>query len=180
MKKIIILNGPPRSGKDTAAEEIERVFDAVHLKLSWPLKYIVSDTLGLSREELEANKERKTVYDLSYRQLQIEVYNALKRIFGDTWLASMTITRIDRAQSNDTFVLSDCGRQEEVDAMVSAFGKNNVLVLKVYRQDTSFKNDIRGYVQASSRCAVRHVDNKKDIPTYLRDVKIAVGEFLGE
>ena len=67
MPKLIMLNGPPGSGKDYATKIImDELVDEepVHMKLSKPLKDVVSNFFGASIEQLEENKDKAT--DFSY------------------------------------------------------------------------------------------------------------------
>ena len=177
-KKIILFNGPPGSGKDTAALAVSDKLGIPHIKLSWPLKYIASDTLGISHEILEQNKERPTVNELSYRQIQIEIFRAIAAVLGTKWLASMVVTRIDRNSLHDVFVLSDCGRPEEVDTLCSAFGAENVLLVGIHRKGKDYSNDIRTQVRPIPKQPYKSIYNDTDIETFKQRAVVAVGEFL--
>lgn len=177
-KKLIILNGPPRSGKDTCAMAISEALSIPHVKLSWPLKYIIADVLGLSQQMMEANKERGTQYELSPRQLQIALFQQVSKVFGDKWLASMLVTRIDRNSVDDVFVVSDCGRIPEVETVVNAFGADNVLLVRLFRKGTDFKNDIRGYVPVETVKHATSLHNNSTVDALRQKAIVAVGNFL--
>lgn len=177
-KKVIIFNGPPSSGKDTAAIAVSEALGIPHIKLSWPLKYIASDVLGISHEVLEKNKERATIFELSYRQIQIEIFRAIAAVLGTKWLAAMIVTRIDRNSVHDVFVLSDCGRDEEVTTLCSAFGVENVLLVNIYRKGTDYSNDIRKNIAPLFNQPHAVINNDTLIDTFKQRAIIAVGNFL--
>ncbi|NBT57517.1 hypothetical protein EBT16_01920, partial [bacterium] len=65
--KIIVFNGPPRSGKDTAVEavmndELLVDFAPMHLKFAEPLKRAVHALIGQPDAELEQFSEVKDSY----------------------------------------------------------------------------------------------------------------------
>ena len=67
-----------------------------------------------------------------------------KTIFGKRVFGNITKNIIDN-NSNNIFLISDSGFQEEAAALVEHFGKENCLLIRLKRKDTNFDNDSRSY-----------------------------------
>lgn len=159
MAKIIILNGPPRCGKDTAAEAIVRYFtteNVSHHKFSRPLKDIVASVTGQEYKDLETIKDQQQEFAGSFRELQIATYEALSKVFSQQWLGEILCHKIAKDQ-NDLIVCSDGGRIED---LIPLFRRNHqVMVIQILRDGCHFNYDIRGYI-SSPRAAMRTILNK--------------------
>lgn len=148
MTKIVILNGPPRCGKDYAATALLKLLsddDAVHMKLSAPLKQIASTILATDSTILEKNKDTVLPFGMSYRDVQITVFATLAKTFGPDWLGRSLVSRIKNSD-NDTIIVSDGGREEEIVPLVRAFGASNILIVQIVKDGCTFDYDIRGYI----------------------------------
>lgn len=149
MPKVILFNGPSRSGKDYATKVIMDVLaeeNPAHIKLSAPLKLFVSDILGKPHDELEINKDAIIPEKgVSYRDLQIAVFNAIATVLGDGWLGQILVTRIKQRDAS-TIVVSDAGRNSDILPLLRAFGAGNILVLQIVRKGVNFDYDIRNYI----------------------------------
>ena len=173
---IILLNGPPKSGKDTAAEfVVKHVNRTTHYKLSRPLKQAVHRIFDISGEmvkHFEANKEAISPHLLgtSYRKAQIDVFHMLESEFGGDVLARLFIRYLKKNDASKHIVVSDCGRTPEAQALVSHFGRDKVAIIGLYRPDCSFEGDIREYVKTNCE---RHatIDNEFDLDIFEEQVK---------
>jgi len=178
MTKIIALNGPPRCGKDTAATAIAAHYASAgcgHMKLSFPLKQIVTNVVGHDSARLETSKELLIPgWASSFRDYQIHTYEALARVFGTGWLAHDLINRINRSD-NEMVVLSDCGRAEELGILIREYGAANVMVIQILRDGCTFDYDIRTYV-SDARCVTRVVANR-ELQSFQEQVIDIAGEF---
>lgn len=180
MTKIIVFNGPPRSGKDTAAHIIQQYFGSdtvAHLKLSTPLKRFVSELSGLSIPQLEEGKEQPLLFGqtVSSRDLQIGIYEAISKVAGRDWLAQIVVHKINTVEQS-IVVLSDGGRPEEIDKLVRNFGASNILLLQLFRKGTSFQGDIRQYIY-DSRIVTQPVMNE-DLQQFKIDIIDEVTSWL--
>ncbi len=177
MNKIIIFNGPKGCGKDTAAAILENYLgdnDVTHMKLSQSLKDIVANQLNIPVWKLEADKRVRT----EYRDLQIAVYESLSRVFGRDWLGVNLTNRII-AQENDNIVVSDGGRDEEIDRIIRNFGARNVMICQIIRNGCTFDYDIRGYI-SDARVTMAHVTND-DLDSFrTKIIDIGTEFFAGE
>lgn len=177
MTKIMILNGPPRCGKTTAAVAIEQYFSesvCKHIKLSEPLKLIASNVFGKSANELEENTDDVlSGMTMSFRDAQIHTFNQLIPVYGEDWLGKWTVNSLHQ-YDQDFFVISDGGRSSEIMPFIRAIGPENLLVVQIMREGCSFINDIRSYITAP---------NVRTRPTVNRDIedfKAEMIDFAGE
>lgn len=172
MGKIILLNGPPSSGKDTAAKHLRKIAaEADGLghwrpmldRMSLPIKRAFAGTMGLPITEdgevqpWESQKEELIPeFGVSYRQWQIDFSeNFLKKynlaIFGQL-LASRIKRRFEKNIAN-LIVIPDCGFGIEIAEMYSQFHPDNILLIRCHRSGFTFQGDSRSYVRAPSGCA---------------------------
>lgn len=175
MGKIILLNGPPSSGKDTAAKHIRQLYNVsrevkeIHQhcildRMSMPIKRAFAGTMGLPItddgivEPWESRKEEIIPeFGCSYRQWQIDFsesflkdYNAA--IFGEL-LAARVARRFDKNIAN-LIVIPDCGFAIEIAVLYSKFNPDNILLIRPHRTNFTFAGDSRSYVKAPPGCCV--------------------------
>ncbi len=173
---IILLNGPPRSGKDTAAAFIVKYLShTTHYKLSRPLKGAVHKIFDISGEmvvHFEKNKETSSPHLLgsSYRAAQIDIFWMLENIYGPDVLARLFIRYIKKNDASKHIVLSDCGRTAEGQALVKHFGGDKVARIKLFRPGCNYDNDIREYVKINCERDAS-IDNEYDLDVFEAQVK---------
>lgn len=166
MPKFILLNGPPRSGKDTAAKMILNGdsinFDYLvnHMKFSAPLKeafaaVMEKDINDFVVEYYEDHKEEIIPFlGVSFRQWQIDFSEKfMKPLYGNDVLGRLFINRIQADLENGpdenwVYVISDCGFQVEVDHILKTFPPADVLLIRLFREGCTFVGDSRSYVIA--------------------------------
>jgi hypothetical protein len=170
MPKIILLNGPARSGKDFAAAHLmdaTKDDDPVHLKLSTPLKIMAGEILAESCEDLEKIKDRTLDFGASYRDVQIMLFESIAQTFTRSWLGQAMTRKIKKLDVN-IIVISDVGRDEEIEPLIKAFGAKNILVVQIFRDGCSFDNDIRYYItDARVKRVTVYNDNTHNFKTKL-------------
>jgi len=150
-KKIIFFNGPPRSGKDTIVNELlKRYSSCENIKFSNPLKTALPVFFGLSQQQinlLEIEKEIPKDYLLgkSWREAQISLSEEwAKPVFGSRVFGDITLNIIKNS-TNQLFLVSDSGFQEEAGSLIDFFGNDNCLLIRIARDGTNFDNDSRSY-----------------------------------
>ena len=160
--KLILLNGPPRSGKDFAAARIltqlyrESGAALFHDKFSAPIKqafsaitntYLTSDFVN---QEWEHRKDEIIpTFGVSYRQWQIDFSERfMKRLYGDNIFGRLFLDRDSHREDARIVVVSDCGFNVEVDTIIEAYDPADILLIRLYRSGTSFAGDSREYVDA--------------------------------
>lgn len=154
MPKIVLFNGPPRSGKDTctkmALEYLGR--RAVHYRFAAPLKDAIHGLFGIGGiiiEHFDAVKDepQESLFGLTPRNAYIWLSeDVVKPKFGKDFFAQVAVNAIKRITDERIVVISDCGFADEVDSLVKAFGLQNVALVFLKRNGTDFANDSRSYI----------------------------------
>lgn len=149
--KVILFNGPPYSGKSTAARSCLSEFQkhkqsAVMESFAGPMKHFLATALGTPYDALEKDvihpalrvTPRKFLIDLS------EVY--LKGEYGTSFFGRITKSRVDRNFSLYDFVIfDDSGFQSEVTELTP-----KPFLVHVRRPGKDFTGDSRSYLENPS------------------------------
>jgi DNA polymerase III delta prime subunit len=117
MRKILLLNGPPGSGKSTAAAYLRRL-DFTELKASAPIKRAFEATYNLPTGTAEHWKDRFIGDGVTGRQWMIDFSEKfMKPLFGEDVFGLALRDNIKLCASNEQIVVSDTGFQAEVEAL---------------------------------------------------------------
>lgn len=165
--RLIVLNGPPRSGKDTLAA----MLPGLKRKFSAPLKRAVPAIYGVADliPDADLEKVKETQFDFlfgqSYRQAQIAVFQWLERVHGPAVLGEIE-ARVLQANARHIMekfsglvVYSDGGRGAEISALAASVGFDNMLIIQLVRDGTDYSNDIRSYVDIPEIKTIRLHNN---------------------
>lgn len=174
MGKIILLNGPPSSGKDTAAKHIQYVFREIRAgndgynrpildRMSMPIKRAFAGTMGLpitedgTVEPWESRKEEIIPeFGVSYRKWQIDFSESFLKGYREEIFGELLAARIARRfQKNiaNLIVVPDCGFAIEVETIYRMFDPEDILLIRCHRSGFTFQGDSRSYVRAPKGCA---------------------------
>jgi hypothetical protein len=177
---IILLNGPPRSGKDTAAEFITLMVGnskVQHIKMSRPMKAALRLIFGFTMaevRELEANKDQGNgpeFADLSYREMQIKLFEHLKETYGPEVLGRIFI-RHDRHTMKRHTVVSDAGLSVEIEPIVEAYPYKEIGLIQIRRPGCNFDDDIREYIGPHRGIGnFEVVENKYDLELFQAQIR---------
>lgn len=185
--KIVLFNGPARSGKDTATNAVvEAISGATAFKFSQVVKEGTHVALGLPafHAGFEAQKDMPLpeFYGLTPRQAYIahsEIY--MKQVYGNDIFAKLAVQQFrSRVWSDDApIVISDCGFQIEVDYITEAMHPKNVMLIKLQRRGFSFAGDSREYVKPhpEQRCLTIE-NNENEIVRFGNECVIAIQRWL--
>lgn len=156
MTKIILLNGPPGSGKDTAANFFHDEYGAYHTKFAKALKEATHALYGLGALpddffESTKNKPNAVFFGLSPRQAYIKVSEELvKPALGQRFFGEVMRETCKRAvaDGNEVIVISDSGFAEEAQPLIREFGVANVRLLQIHAEarGCTFEGDSRSYI----------------------------------
>jgi DNA polymerase III delta prime subunit len=182
--KILLINGPPGCGKDTAARAIihdhrvQQLWFRVFERFSMPLKSAVHAMLGRQVDAfgigpLEPIKEQPLDYfsGLSYRQMQIALSEKLmKPELGDGIFGKLLVSRIrnlpithKRKHLGDALVLvPDSGFVPEAMEVVKAFGASQVVLVRLHADGCTFDGDSRGYIELPNVQTIDLYNNKTE------------------
>jgi hypothetical protein len=172
--KIFLLNGPPRSGKDTLADWCvdENPHSFLKQKMAEPLKKSVQELFSLSDEQVELfdndselkDKPQDIFYGVSWRQAVIdlcEIY--VKKHYDTAFFGHSLVNRIkNNTERQEYFLISDSGFKEEAAPVVKEFGIDNVFLLRIIRPNHDFSGDSRTYWDNELGIAEYHIQNNQD------------------
>lgn len=190
--RIVIFNGPPRSGKSTAVEAIVNGYaQSVHCQFAAPLKAAAACLLGMSIEELESKKEeplaeleavmKNTPY--TYRHFLIDLSEQfVKRILGEQAFGQTATRGISnwhkKSPSHWLYLFSDGGFEQEFEPLINEFGAENILVIHLKRQGCSFKNDSRSYINCEALATPVELKNDGTINDLVQNAGKIIEEWI--
>ena len=177
--KIIFFNGPPRSGKDTAANAMVRymtVKDLAHvspykLSIATPLKKATHELYGITGKdhnyyEQQKDEPQSKLLGLTPREAYMSLAETYAKVLHDkSFFGKVFVTRLKefdrevnvRATINQELVIfiSDCGFIDEIIPIIAKAGKANCLLIRVGRSGYDFSKDSRGYLNGDT-LGVKH------------------------
>ena len=149
--RIIIINGPPQSGKDTTGALVEAFTGAFRTKFAKALKDRAHAMLGLNvpHDHFEQMKDRplEVLGGKTPRQFYIWFSEeVIKPKFGKRYFGEITADeiKVQVALGRDT-VVTDSGFVDEALPVVEAF-PGQVELWRIYRKGRSFEGDSRSYI----------------------------------
>lgn len=159
--KVIILNGPPGSGKDTIQEYITTEMNGHHEWFAARVKGVlfkqavniaqVSDEDWFDRYNTPGLKEVgwDVLGGLSQREFLIKISEQwVKPVFGKDFYGIKAAEQTLQVVSQGVNVIfSDGGFQEEFDVMSDILGAENILLVHLHREGCDFRNDSRDYIK---------------------------------
>ena len=170
--KIILLNAPPRAGKDTAAAAIitglqniaaagkEMRYIPAHHKMAESLKKGAHALFGvdMSAEWYEENKDKPLpeFMNKSPREVYINLSeDFVKPFYGKQAFGWMFVNRLrpaarlaETATGQEYLcICSDLGFEEELQPLIAAYDADNILIIHIVREGCDFGNDSRSYIK---------------------------------
>jgi hypothetical protein len=152
--KITLFNGPPRSGKDTAALKLVKYLESGFERFSMPLKASFAaissshiDKFG-NVDPYEKTKEEIIPWlGVSYRQYQIDMSEKFfKPLYGEFIFGKLLAERLSSMRMYDRIVIPDSGFAHEVKPLIDKFGEENIKLVRVHRPGFDFTGDSRSYI----------------------------------
>lgn len=157
---LIILNGPPDTGKDTATDYLVEKYGYTKLEMKGALRRMAHAmaSLALPADKvkdicdcLEFNRELKETVRVAafgnrtWREFLIWISETVcKPIFGQDVFALAAVKAV-RDCGSDRIVFSDGGFQIEVDTLYKHLGP--LALVHVYRDGRTYVSDSRKYVE---------------------------------
>lgn len=153
--KVVFINGPTRSGKDTAALIAVKHFGARTYKMAAPLKNAVSAFFGLDgyeeRHLYETDaKDQKCdrLFGHIPRQVLIDFSERwAKPLFGSDVFGRHAIRFIQEPTQAPFTVISDSGFRSEAEPIVGWLGARRCLLIQLSRPGCTFEGDSRSYIE---------------------------------
>lgn len=165
MTKIILLNGPPRCGKDFAGEILFRHYEYFPQKFAAELKYrthCVYEIPHLEADYFEDCKEDPCheFLGLTPRQAYIAVSEQyFKPVHGTDIFGKFLLETLQHYPSVDNHVITDSGFVEEAQVLIDHYGADAVTLVRIHREGCNFSNDSRSYLELPG---VRTIDIVND------------------
>ena len=167
---VVLFNGPPGSGKDTASNAAADRYDSNHQeKFARPVKegchgmFGITDSAGrvVKHDHFESVKNipNPEFMDMSPREAYIWYSEVVMKpqfgqdIFGRLairnmreWVARFE-TRSHFMRRQPMILVSDSGFVCEAAPVAEAFGLDNILLVRIYREGHTFEGDSRSYIE---------------------------------
>lgn len=189
---VVLLNGPPRVGKDTAAEALLTLKDdkgapvfarqgfADELK---DMTHRLYGVLGVPFDHFEPYKDMASYsfHGISPRRAYIAVSeNLMKPLYGPQVFGELWLRRWARLNSGfPGAVVPDSGFAKEAEVLIDAVGVDNVLLVRLARDGTSYVNDSRSYVDLPAVQTVT-LKNEGSIADFQRLARNLVTSFAAD
>lgn len=169
---VIVLNGPPGSGKDFAVSKIVpyinfnyKWLQAKHIKLAEPLKDATHKLHGivLGPDYFEGDAKNKPTHmfsGMSPRQAYISMSeDYAKPKFGNDFFGRTAVRRMNAMTAFNCFVFSDCGFVDEIMPIIDMVGVKRLLIIEITASRNgevlTFAGDSRDYIAAPLRMRLR-------------------------
>ena len=171
-KKVILFNGPPRSGKDTATVALLDFYQKTkHLKFSRPLKEGLEKFFNIKDpQDVESKKDQKLpeLLGLTWREAQISLSEEWAKVkFGKSVFGKIILNDI-LYSNKELFFISDSGFYEEAEPIIKVIGEKNCLLIRLKRNNCSFDNDSRSYWKNPYKDLMEvTIDNNKSVTDLL-------------
>lgn len=177
--RIILLNGPARSGKTTAAKMLSAVIPecatigfSYHLKVMVHTVYLGRTGAALDPDAFDGCKgePQEVLSGMSWRQAYIHYSEkVIKPLHGEDWFGEQFV-RSAHASGADFVIAPDSGFVPEVSCAVREFGAANVRLVRIYKDGCSFAGDSRDYISMKHLGVVENeITNVHGQPQIMRD-----------
>lgn len=178
MKRFVLFNGPPGSGKDEAAKIMRRHYNIFEMKASLPLKRALPELFCLTHEQAaEAEKTKNEpsplFYGRSFREMQIALSEDFMKVdFGEDIFGKLLIRKMKQVQGEfDFFVSSDAGFRSEWEPMIRWQGGKNFMLIRLHREGCDYSKDSRSYIELADLGVTEvDIDNRFDLEMYEQQI----------
>jgi hypothetical protein len=168
-KSLIILNSPAGSGKDTVGDLLVNNLGYTKLEYKTALYKMTTELYGLDYDSfmsvhLDRDKKDSVIFHngMTTRQLLIEASETVfKPRYGKTYLGVFILPEVNKY---DKVVITDGGFIDEMKHTIvnSKFNQNEVLIMKLLRDECNWEGDSRGDVIIPSVKYI-YVDNNHTV-----------------
>lgn len=188
---LVMLNGPPGSGKDYAAQVLMEADDLTvsHHKFAAPLKQMAGALFNINAKAVERLKS--SIFDdfgVTLRQILIDMSEKwMKPCYGKDIFGKIAAYKIaeefqlvdtEILSDRDLYVFSDCGFDAEVHHVLKLFGNENAILIRLHRDGCTYEGDSRSYIELDD---VRTIDIVNHGNSFFKDrVLEAVKNWMNE
>lgn len=160
MNKVVFLNGPAGSGKDTIGRFLsDKISKSNIYKFADPLKKAVAAFFELSPDEYQyyfetqegKNTPSPRFNNKSPREWLIGFSEDYAKKYGGKHIFGTIMARKLHSNFNsgiiDTAIITDSGFTEEAEAVLNSFGNTvEFYLVRIHRNGFNFTGDSRGYI----------------------------------
>lgn len=154
---VILINGPPGSGKDTVGRVIQchsrqpvQIFKFANVLKNRTHALYGLDSNQIQADNFETSKDTPSVifHGLTPRQAYIEVSERyIKPLHGQEFFGNILAEEIaDLGDSDVTAVVPDSGFVEEAQVLIDRFGADQIMLIRLHRDGYDFSLDSRSYI----------------------------------
>ena len=162
MGKLIVLNAPPRAGKDTIARDLQSEYMVSTASFKAPMFNIVRAMIGVANfaefmRIYESDKKDSARPDfmagMTCREFMIWVSEVvIKPKFGKRYFGELMAEFLKCFfEEGETVVCTDGGFPDEIEALIDAGIEINLV--RLHREGFDFSNDSRDYIYLSEEYA---------------------------
>ena len=152
MTKIILLNGPPGSGKDSVGSALKNLYKysgPVYLeKFANPIRDAAMATFPWLNESNFEESKNKEIFNTNttLRHWMIDFSERLmKPCFGCQIFGKLLFERIEN-RAEGLFIITDSGFELEAQVLIKRLGKDNITLIRLQRENKNFSSDSRDYI----------------------------------
>ena len=192
MPKIILVNGPPYSGKDTAWEAYPK---GIRTKFARSVKEGTHAAFGLDTDDYDMDffehtkdipnklffgKTPREAY-IAYSETFMKPFTGDKGVFGkltSRWIDDIVMEWSKNNLPELPFIITDSGFREEAEVIVEHFGPENVKLIRAHRKDCNFDNDSRSYINLDDLGVDSEDVINDNIDDYKNEIKLIIEEFI--
>jgi len=159
-QRLLLVNGPPRSGKDTVGEVLKewfpgKVYVTKFAKILKERTHALYGMAGTEHDYFEAIKDvpNAAFLGLTPRKAYIGVSELLmKPQHGQDIFGNLLIEDIEtNGFLADLVVVTDSGFEAEALPLINAYGRVNSNLIRLCRPGTNFEGDSRSYIGMQTR-----------------------------
>lgn len=169
--KVVVFNGPPRSGKDTLAAFIRGATQAKPMEFKRKLIELALMISGVSPSDWEfwyQQDKEEPHNDLgghSCRSFLIMVSEEMiKPHMGGDYFGLAAATELEMYLPGHGVVFTDSGFPAELQCVVNVAGAENVIVVQLMRDGTDFSGDSRAYLSVDDFPSVKFIALRNNGP----------------
>jgi len=155
-RKILLLNGPKRSGKDTLGRAIARLHDEVGVfKFAGALKAMTHGAYGITHGGLVVDddyfEDRKDqpceeFYGITPRHAYIAMSERLMKPMHGQSIFGELLRKVLHASPFQVAVVTDSGFRSEAEVLIEEFGRESVFLVHLHRLGHTFAGDSRSFI----------------------------------
>lgn len=176
--KALLLNGPPRSGKDTIGGMLWGQLPRSHLhKFAAPIVSFMLREFGIDMSRVSKDNPHTSLRGRTPREVAIRYSEGfIKPLFGQNWFGEMALEEMRSlaVQGQELVIFTDSGFLHEAVPLLRSLGSTNVLQVRLTRPGATYQGDSRS---TWDHPEIGHVDFDND-SRCLEDLKIKVAADL--